>query len=213
MTPTEELARAVELPPFTAHEEGDTLTFSEEYTQLGFARDTGSDSMNHITPDHFTSLQQDAGEFQDPSLLSWQPQDLVDATSGASTIASVGNLIRPTEQPWQPSLSSWPLHHLIQDGWQHSYQTGLGELLPPTWELSQGTARALQHLPVVQTPPHSLPRRRSRYLFSPELPTIPGPIETPGPNMLAEGEMDPIQRWRNSPRRPSQPRYPPLQTL
>ncbi|CAH0045448.1 unnamed protein product [Clonostachys solani] len=197
MTPTEKPTRAVELPLFTTHNEGDTLTFSEEYTQLRLAGEL--DSMNHTTQDYLPSLQQNAGELQDQSLLPWQPQELVDAVASASTAASVENLIQPTEQPWQASLPTWPLHDLSQNYWQHPYQTGLGEVLSPTWELSQGTARALQHPPVVQTQPHSLPRRRSRYLCSSTLPTVPWPMETPGPNMLAEGVMDPIQRWRNSP--------------
>ncbi|EEU38894.1 uncharacterized protein NECHADRAFT_73240 [Fusarium vanettenii 77-13-4] len=198
MPPTNQPARTMKLSPFKAHGEGDTLTPSEEYTQLGLARDL--DTMNQATQDSFPCLQQDGGESRDQTLLSWHPQDLADVTTGSSTSASVGNMIQPTGQPWQASLSSWPLHGPAQDLWQHPYQTGLGEVLSPTWELSQGTARALQHSPIIQTQPQSLPRRRSRYFCTPALPMVSRPIDTPGPSAsVEEGEMNPIQRWRNSP--------------
>ncbi|RSM06547.1 hypothetical protein CEP52_005670 [Fusarium oligoseptatum] len=143
------------LPPFTAHDEDGGVEgyltnhagLSAEYTQAGLAREF--DNMHHAAQDYHLSLPPSAAEPQDPSLLSWQPQELVPPTATA------------TEQPWQASPLSWSQHYSTRSVWQQPYEAGLGQL-PPTWELSQGTARALQHSAVVQTQPHSLPRRRSR---------------------------------------------------
>ncbi|KAM5364628.1 hypothetical protein ACJZ2D_011409 [Fusarium nematophilum] len=198
MEPTGEPARTVELPPFTAQEEGNILTPSElAYAQFGLAKEF--DNINHVTQNSFLSLQQDAAESHGQSLLSWQPRDFPGLTTDA-TSASVGNPIQPVEQSWQASLPPWPLQDQVQNVWRCHHQAGLG-VVSPTWELTQGAAKALQHPPAVQTQPHSLPRQRSRYLRSPALPMIsrPSPIETPGAGTLADGAMDPIQRWRNSP--------------
>ncbi|EXK77134.1 hypothetical protein FOQG_18150 [Fusarium oxysporum f. sp. raphani 54005] len=198
MEPTDQLAKTVELPPFTAHGEGDILTPSElAYAQLGLA--TEFDNITHVTQDSFPTLQQDSGEPQGQNLLSWQLQDFAHPSTDATSV-SVGNPIQPPHWSWQASPSPWSLQDQTQEIWPHRHQAGLGEV-SPTWELGQGAAKALQQSPSVQIQPHGLPRRRSRYLRSPALPVASGssPIETSGSGTLVDGAMDPIQRWRNSP--------------
>ncbi|KAF4958116.1 hypothetical protein FSARC_11104 [Fusarium sarcochroum] len=208
MESTDQSATTVELPPFIADDNGNTLPPSGlTYAQLGLS--TGSDDINQATrgsfqsfeQDVYQSLERDTGEFQGQSILSWQLQGLADLTTDA-TLASVGNLIQPVEQSWQASLSPWTLQDQAQNVWQHHHGAGLSEDLPTaTWELGQGTAKAFQYPPNVLVQSQGLPRRRSRYLRSPAMPIGSGtsPIETSTTGTLVDSSMNPIQRWRNSP--------------